>query len=181
MATAPHVTPFQILLEYERAAQAHVAGTAEQTEAPGLWRGIGFRLGRSNLMSSIAEVNEILPPPMMTLVPGVKPWLLGIANVRGNLVSVIDLRLFVTGERTPMGERARILVAKQAGGAVGLLVDEVLGQRTLTDENVPIAAERTEDPVAHYVTHRYEIDGTVWGVFSMAALMKVPAFVQAAG
>ena len=76
------VTPFDLLLDYERQAQAHVAGAAEQVEAPGLWRGIAFRVGTHHLGSGIAEVSEILTLPPMTTIPGTKPWLLGVANIR---------------------------------------------------------------------------------------------------
>lgn len=173
-------TPFEILLEYERLAQAHVAGAAEQVEAPGLWRGIAFRIGARNLMSGIAEVNEILTLPAMTSIPGTKTWLLGVANVRGNLVAIVDLRGFVEGDRTPITDRSRVLVARQQGGAVGLLVDEVLGQRNVTEENLPVDIDTTEDPYARYIARRYELGGAIWGVFSMSALVRTPEFQQAA-
>jgi twitching motility protein PilI len=48
----------------------------------------------------IGEVNEILTLPVLTPVPGTRSWLLGVANVRGNLVPVIDLRDFIEGERS---------------------------------------------------------------------------------
>jgi twitching motility protein PilI len=181
MTDAAASTPYDILLEYERLAVAHVAGAAEQAEAPGMWRGIGFRIGNRHMVSSIGEVNEILTMPAMTAIPGTKPWLMGVANVRGNLVAVVDLRGFVEGTRTPIGDRARVLVARQPGGAVGLLVDEVLGQRSFTDENIPLVDSGADDRYGRFVARRYDLGGTIWGVFSMAVLVKTPEFSQAAG
>jgi twitching motility protein PilI len=178
-ASPATLSPFEILLDYERRAQAHIAGAAEQVEAPGLWRGIAFRIGSNYLCSSIAEVNEILTFPPLTLVPGTKPWLLGVANIRGNLVAVVDLRGFIEGGRTPIVDRSRVLVARQTGGAVGLLVDEVLGQRNFTDENVPLDVAVGDARYDSYIARRYDVSGTTWGVFSMAALLKTPEFVQA--
>ena len=43
-------------------------------------------------IGGIGDVNEILFMPTLAPVPGTKPWLLGVANVRGNLVPVVDLR-----------------------------------------------------------------------------------------
>lgn len=180
-APADAQAPFEILLDYERRAKAHVAGAAEQVEAPGLWRGIAFRVGQHHLCSSIGEVNEILTFPPLTMVPGTKHWLLGVANIRGNLVAVVDLRGFIEGGRTPAVDRSRVLVARQTGGAVGLLVDEVLGQRNFTDENVPLGDVAGDARYDRYITRRYDIGGTTWGVFSMAALLKTPEFVQAQG
>ncbi|MBK8283941.1 MAG: purine-binding chemotaxis protein CheW [Ahniella sp.] len=121
------LSPFETLLDYENRSLSHVAGLPEQIDAPGLWRGIAFRLGRRLLASSITEVTEILSFPVLTGVPGAKPWLMGVANVRGNLVSVIDIKCFVEGERSTHNEKSRVLVIRQQGSLVGLLVDEILG------------------------------------------------------
>jgi twitching motility protein PilI len=172
--------PFDLLLAYEAGARAHSARAAEQAEAPGLWRGIGYRVGRHWMISSIAEVNEILTLPPMTPVPGTKPWLLGVANVRGNLAAIVDLKFFLEGERTMLGDRARVLLARQPGGLVGLLVDEVAGQRNLTDENQPLDEAEDDPRYRPFVRARFAVDGRTWGVFSMAALMRLPEFRQAA-
>ena len=172
-------TPFEVLADYERRSLAHVAGVPEQIEAPGLWRGIGFRIGPRYLVSSINEVNEILTFPSLTLVPGTRTWLLGVANVRGNLVPVVDLRGFLEGERTPIGDRSRVLVARQAGGSVGLLVDEVLGQRNLTDENQAIEYEAEDPRYEPFIAAHYELDGAVWSVFNLAGLVRTAEFLQA--
>src|ERR1700759_2848721 len=89
------LSPFEALATFEKRSLAHTAGLPEQIEAPGLWRGIGFRVGVRYFVSVIAEVNEILTPPLLTQVPGTRRWLLGVANVRGNLVPAIDLRDFI--------------------------------------------------------------------------------------
>ena len=110
------LSPFEALADYERRSLAHVAGMPEQIEAPGLWRGIGFRIGQRYLVSGINEVNEILTPPALTIVPGTRGWLLGVANVRGNLVPVIDLKQYLEGERTQATDSSRVLLVRQAGG-----------------------------------------------------------------
>ena len=109
---ADHIvgTPFEVLADYERRSLAHVAGLPDQIEAPGLWRGIGFRVGVRYFVSVIAEVNEILTPPLLTQVPGTRRWLLGVANVRGNLVPIIDFRDFVEGERSVLTESSRVRI-----------------------------------------------------------------------
>ena len=177
----PLLTPFETLAEYERQSLAHVAGLPEQAEAPGLWRGIGFRIGTRYLVSSISEVNEILTWPALTLVPGTRQWLLGIANVRGNLVPVIDLKLFLGVGRTELSETSRVLLAKQHGGHVGLLVDEVLGQRNIAEEQRIEAQVELDNRYDRYVTENFQLGEVPWGLFSIAALVKTPDFLQAAG
>jgi twitching motility protein PilI len=171
---------FEILLDYERRSLEHVAGMPEQLEAPGLWRGIGFRLGDVYLVSSIAEVSEILRVPTLTNVPGTKAWMLGIANVRGNLMPIVHLRGLLEGEIYKHVDTARVLSVKQAGGSVGLIVDEVLGQRSFVDENKQESKTYLDSPINNHLAHEYVAGTMSWGVFSMASLIKEPEFLQAA-
>ena len=173
--------PFAILAEYERLSLAHQAGVPEQIEAPGLWRGIAFRVGMRQLASGISEVNEIMLPQALTPVPGTQGWLLGVANVRGNLVPVIDLGLFLFGSATLYGERTRILLVRQGNsGNVGLLVDEVAGQRSLSFE-AQADAEGEDDPrLMRFVERNVRLDGQRLGIFSMPRLTRAADFQQAA-
>ena len=79
---------------------AHQPGTPEQIDAPGLWRGVGYRIGAHRLASGFDEVVEILPMPPVTPVPGAQSWVLGVANIRGSLLPIVDLKQFLEGERT---------------------------------------------------------------------------------
>jgi len=175
------LSPFEVLVDYERRSLAHVAGMPEQIEAPGLWRGIGFRLGKRYLVSSISEVNEILTFPALTIVPGTRTWLLGVANIRGNLVPVVDLRGFVEGERLQLTDTSRVLLVRQHGGTVGLVVDEVLGQRNFSEEQRAESVTEEEDPrYGRYVLERYQLGEVLWGLFSMVGLVRTPDFLKAA-
>lgn len=176
----PMLTSFEALVDYERRSLAHVAGVPEQIEAPGLWRGIGFRVGDRYFVSSISEVNEILSmPAALTPVPATRNWLLGVGNVRGNLIAVVDLKQFLVEQRTHVSDRSRVLWVKQAGGGVGLLVDEVLGQRNLTDEQ-RVDAEGESDPrLARFVTENVMLNDRKWGMFSVVELTRASDFQQA--
>ncbi|MCE7950454.1 MAG: chemotaxis protein CheW [Xanthomonadales bacterium PRO7] len=177
---SPLLSPFEALADYERRSLAHVAGMPEQIEAPGLWRGIGFRIGQRYMVSGIHEVNEILTPPALTIVPGTRGWLLGVANVRGNLVPVIDLKQYLEGERTQVTDASRVLLVRQAGGSVGLLIDEVLGQRSFSEEQRAEAIGEDDERYGRFVGEKYPLGEMHWGQFSMATLVRSPDFVQAA-
>jgi twitching motility protein PilI len=174
------LSAFDVLLDFEKRSLEHVAGMPEQLEAPGLWRGIGFRLGDVYLVSSIAEVAEILRVPLMTSVPGTKAWMLGIANVRGNLLPIVHLRGLLEGEPYKAVETARILSVKMPGGAVGLVVDEVLGQRSFVDENKQDKRTYLDSPISAYLLHEYVAGTMSWGVFSVSSLLRESEFMQAA-
>jgi twitching motility protein PilI len=180
MVTAAASRPYDVLADYERRSLSHVAGLPEQIEAPGLWRGIGFRLGTRNLAAGFGEVVEIITLPPLTPVPGAEIWLLGVANIRSNLLPVVDLKLFMEGERTVQHESTRALVVKQTGGNVAVLIDELFGQRNFTDANKTELDGIDDGRYGTFVKQAYRLGDTVWGVFSMALLARTPEFRQAA-
>lgn len=172
---------FALLADYERRSLEHDPGLPEQIEAPGLWRAIGFRVGDRHFVSGIDEISEILmSPPPVTSIPATRPWLLGVANVRGNLIAVVDLKHFLFEQRTHVTGRARVLVVKQSGGNVGLLIDELLGQRNLADADRADAEGEADPRLARFVTENVTTDASRLGCFSMQALTHAPEFQHAA-
>ena len=121
--------PFQRLLEIEQKCRASAAALPSLDSDKDEWSGIGFRIGDTEFLSKMGEVKEILDPPEYTKVPGVQSWVVGIANVRGSLLPLMDLKGFVTGESLANRNNGRVLVISHNGINIGLIVDEVLGMR----------------------------------------------------
>lgn len=180
MAIQAPATPFDLLADYERRSLAHVAGLPEQLEAPGLWRGVGYRIGRRRLASAFDEVVEILPMPQVTPVPLAQAWMLGVANVRGNLLPVVDLKLFLEGERTVLHENLRVLVVRQPDGDVAVTIDQLYGQRSFHEEQHVPAEGIAQGRYAHFIDRAYRLGEDTWGVFSLDRLSRTPEFRQAA-
>jgi twitching motility protein PilI len=177
---APASGAFALLAEYERRSLAHSVGLPDQLDAPGLWRGVGYRVGRRMLASSFEEVIEILPMPPVTSVPGAQPWMLGVANIRGSLLPIVDLKQFLEGERTVLQESQRVLIVRQPGGDVAVTIDELFGQRSFLEED-EVSAERISDGrYAHFIDRAYQNADATWGVFSLDRLGRTPEFRQAA-
>jgi twitching motility protein PilI len=172
---------FSLLQDYEKRSIAHSAAAPEVSEEPGHWRAVAFRMGAYLLASSFDQVIEITSIPPMTVVPRSEPWLLGVANSRGNLLPIVDFKLFIFGERTLMHDGQRMLVVQQAGGMVAVVVDELFGQRFFNDSMlVDEAAAFNEGRLGHFVSKAYAAFGKTWGVFDMDLLTRTPEFRQAA-
>ena len=75
-------------------------------------------------MTSVAEVGR---PPGLTRVPGLPEWVAGVANWRGRVLAVLDLRSLLAGEVGALGRRGRLVVLSHEGIRVGLLVESVTG------------------------------------------------------
>lgn len=184
MAGELTTTAYAVLLDYERRALEHRAeAPASQQAGPQLWRGLSFSVQGIETVSAIGEIAEILVPPSLTFVPGAQPWLRGIANLRGTLLTVVDLGHFLFDAPTHYDDRNRVLVVRQRGtAATGLLVGAVLGQRAF-DEAAAVVSEDVVDPrMLAYVPYAFA-DGAgerFWPVLSLPTLLRAQAFLDAA-
>ena len=177
MASAQPI--FENLQEYASRAAAHEVDPEKRARGA-TWAGVVFRIGDARLTVGIDRIGEILNFPAFTPIPGAKPWLLGLANVRGNLVTLIDLAWFLSGVRSPITMRSRLLSAELQNRPVGLLVDEVYGQRHFFPGDAKPAAQYEDTPLKDYVDRQYELNQNVWGVLNLDRLFSTTQFLNAA-
>lgn len=174
--------PFDLLREMERRSRNAAAGAPEGTDLSlEEWVGVGFRIGTERFLVPRSEVREVLMvPPAITWVPGAKSWVRGLANVRGHLLPLIDLRDFL-GSGLGGGDRsARVLVANSPEFPVGLLVDEVFGFRRFLDRERSGEGPATVVRADRFLDGCFQRAGEVWPVFSMARLLEARDFQRAA-
>ena len=173
-------SPLQVLRDMERWFREKAHELPRQVEAKEDWMGIGFRLGEQLLVAPLDEVVEILTYPGMSKVPGSKEWVRGIANVRGNLLPIMDLQGYLKGRAGMPNRRSRVLVVNHRGVFSGLVVDEVLGLKHFMPEQRDDSFMSIDDALKPYVRSGFIIGDESWGVFSMHQLAEAPQFLQAA-
>jgi purine-binding chemotaxis protein CheW len=94
------------------------------------------RLGGSRYALPMESVAEVGRPPSLTRVPGVPSWLAGVANWRGRVLAVLDLRPLLAGAGEPLDRRARLVVLHRGSVPVGLLTEGVEGTHELHDDQL---------------------------------------------
>jgi len=99
---------------------------------------VSFLLGQEKYGVETRYVREVCPMNELTLLPGTPPFVLGIVNVRGQVLSVIDIgKLFDLPQRG-VGELDRIIVLQHGGMELGLLGNSILGVKQVSvDELQP--------------------------------------------
>ncbi|MGA9851528.1 MAG: chemotaxis protein CheW [Gammaproteobacteria bacterium] len=172
--------PFELLQELERRSRVAASGRGREAAHQEEWVGVGFRVGRAYLVSSREEVREVLPFPGVTRLPGAKPWLLGLANVRGQLLPVTDLNTFFGGPPTDIGRNTRVLMVNHADIPAGLLVDEVRGFRRFVASEQVEAVPEILPGMTPFITGAYKAGDELWGVLGVHGLVETPAFLHAA-
>lgn len=159
-----------------RAQEAMVPATMVKEED---WQGLAFVLDGVKVVSAMYEVRELLPyPESVTRVPGTKGWMLGLANIRGELLPIIDLQQFIGGGGVVVNDHSRVLVIRNRGASMGLLVSSVLGMRHLPFDK-QVADAHFDGALGRYIYDVFGLEDGIWPVFSMAALANDEHFMTA--
>jgi twitching motility protein PilI len=174
--------PFELLREMERRSRSNlVTSPGEQSAGTEEWVGIGCLLGEERFLIERNQIREVMMmPTMVTRVPGSKNWVAGLANLRGQLLPVIDLRLLL-GAGSSQGIRtARVLVAEQGEILAGIIVDEVFGFRRFNNSEFTTDLPETTLRCERYLDGACLRGADVWPVFSIHKLMEAQEFQKAA-
>jgi twitching motility protein PilI len=173
--------PFELLREMERLSSLALGGGISQGADSEEWVGIGFKLANEKFLVERDEIREVMIlPAELTRVPGAKDWVAGLANLRGHLLTVIDLRMFL-GAGTSKGIRTgRVLVLDSPEMPVGIIVDEVFGFRRFNDSEFTETIQETELRCERYMKGACIRGTDVWPIFSLKKLLDASEFQQAA-
>jgi twitching motility protein PilI len=134
---------------------------------------LGVEIGGERYLLDLLEAGEIVPVPPLTSVPLTQPWYLGLANIRGSLVGVVDLARYFReprgqqgAEPAARGPAARLVTfAPVLGLPCGFLVTRVHGLRQAAD--------------MHPQDGRLvDADGNAWTTLALAPLARDERFLH---
>ena len=160
------------LRDYQRdlAARLQSAGAGRAASK------LGLEVGGERWLVDLTDAGEVIPVPGITPVPLTRPWFRGVASIRGNLYSVVDIGAFLGGGAALPGEQARLLLLSERfrlGSA--LLVDRSLGLR-----NPQELRERPASPQrAPWIKAEYDdAQGEHWRELDVPQLVQDPEFLN---
>ena len=162
---------------------AAVAGTPPEIAV----RAVGFRVAGWDLATPVGLLSEVWSCPRLAVVPHTEPWLLGVANYRGRLLTVVDLSGYVAAQPARRGLASRLLVVDRDPVLCGLLVDEVHGLKRMPADRDPAAPIRTSvaqpgmPPRLQAGTAGcWQSEGARWWYWDPSSLIAQPEFARAA-
>jgi purine-binding chemotaxis protein CheW len=139
---------------------------------------VGFQVGRETYGVPITSLHEIVRVPEITAVPDAPDYLEGVINLRGKIVSVMDLRKRFGDKNATLKKQNRILVVEHAGKLAGLIVDSA-------SEVLKIAGEDVEAPPAVFqegglncVTGLGKVRGRLIVLLDMTKLLAPASLLQ---
>ncbi len=171
-------SPFELLRTLDARWRRNSTGLPVAKAVVDDWIGIGFSINQVSLLAKMDDVNEILPPPATIRVPGVTHWVKGLANIRGNLMPVLDMNGFLYGKPTEIRKESRILIINKLGVVAALLVDEVYGLRRFKPEEHQEKSQSDVGSLGDYLAGTFVDQVRRWNVFSVEKLAREEQFLR---
>jgi twitching motility protein PilI len=157
----------------ERMQAAKIGGATHTNQ-------LGLQIGSLRVLISLAQAGEIVPLSTITPVPLTQDWFLGVANIRGNLVSVADLGRFTGGAQTPIDKDSRVVAFGPAlNFNAALLVSQVLGLRNMAQLRPAEPAEQQSSERAAWCSATWvDSEGQIWQELDLEQATHDARFLQ---
>ena len=150
-------------------------GPVAETRQPGMNRElhiVGFQIGRETYGVPITSLHEIVRVPEITAVPDAPDYMEGVINLRGKIVSVIDLRKRLGFKEVVSSRRNRILVVEHNGRLCGLMVDSASEVLKVPTSDIEPASAVFQDGGLNCVTGLGKYRGRLIVLLDMAKLLE---------
>jgi twitching motility protein PilI len=136
---------------------------------------LGVEIGGRSVLVNLQEIRETLPMVEVQSVPLVKPWFLGVSNVRGVLYAINDLAHFLDGVYTAMTPTTRmLLIDDSVAPNAAFLADRLLGLRNL--DLMKKRRDETRDTICLKPETYEDSDNRIWQVLDCNRLVRSKEF-----
>lgn len=133
-------------------------GEQGHAETRHLIKYVSFMLAAERYALSAAKINEVLRYTDITPVPGSPDFILGIINLRGNVVTVVDARTMFGLEWRPPTQQSRIVVVEIEDFIAGILVDQVAAVVDLDASCIDAAPDTGDQAAARFIRGVYNME-----------------------
>ena len=133
-----------------------------------------FSLGDQMFAAPIANVFELSLPPDVIMVPNTPQWMLGVANMRGEIISIVDLMGFLNMSQENQKKPSRMIIAQTNDRQMmlGLTVDRINGiQYFAADEILPVP-QKAPGQSAAYLKGAFAHEDTMVAIFDLEKLLQ---------
>src|SRR5271155_860567 len=139
---------------------------------------VGFQIGRETYGVPITSLHEIVRVPEITAVPDAPDYLEGVINLRGKIVSVMDLRKRFGIQQVVLKKQNRILVVEHSGKLAGLIVDSASEVLKIPSEDVEAPPTAFQEGGLNCVTGLGKVRGRLIVLLDMTKLLAPASLLQ---
>ena len=145
--------------------------TDEHAFAKKTKRVLVFSLGGENYAIEIAQTREVIRPIQITRVPNTPEFITGIMNLRGEVISIIDIRYFFDLEQKEKTKNIRIIITDVIGEPLGIIVDKVLDTTDIEIDSIQPPLATLKGSLAEYTKGQIKMGKNILILLDLAKIM----------
>ena len=133
---------------------------------------VTFSLGRENYCVPLDQAKEVIQPSDITQVPNSPDFIAGIINLNGEIVAILDIRIFFgLGEEEKSKDR-RILITDVTGSCVGIMVDRVKAIAEIEEESIQPPLATLKGKLAEYTKGEVQMGEDIVALLDLAKILN---------
>lgn len=154
-------------------------GSAVSQDAQSL-QSLHFRVGQYDLLLPLDTSTEIINKIDYSPIPNSRPWLMGIASRRGQLLTLIDLKNFLFATESSSSLKNKRIIATKVGQVfLGLVVDQVVGMARLWEMQSEASHPADwDDVIVELLRGIYRVDDTYFGLCDIEKIVHNQRFME---
>lgn len=171
--------PFELVKELEQRVNSHALPLSKNTGQDNSWQAIAFMLDEQTMLINMSDVAEVSPQPPVTRLPGVQRWVKGIANVRGEVLTVVDLHEFFHLDTPRNPALSRVIAIERGDTRLGILVDRIVGMRQIGSQKTKYApSDSCPEKIKNCVSGSVEFEENWMDIFDTEKLVTHEQFLN---
>jgi purine-binding chemotaxis protein CheW len=130
---------------------------------------VEFALGHERYAFESSYVSEVYPLRDLIPIPCTPAFVLGIVNIRGQLLPVIDLNEFLDLRKREETEHAKVIILDSGGVRLGVIADSIVGVRAIATGQIQVSLLTLTGPRAELLKG---VDGERLAILDAAAIVS---------
>lgn len=169
---------FNYLNELDKQFSPELGSAISQDEQS--LQSLHFRIDNYDLLLPLDTSTEVINRIDYAPIPISRPWLLGVASIRGQLLTLIDLKNFLFNLDSPSNlKHKRIITARADQVFLGLVVDQVIGMAQLWEMQSEVRHPASwEDSVVDVLRGIYRKDDAYFGLCDIEKIVHNQRFME---
>jgi len=144
--------PNKIIIEIDETEQ-----DAKESVKKDVVRVLQFRLSSEHYCVAIDQVKEVITIPEITRVPLTPEFVVGVINLRGEIICVLDIRNFFSLSEIEKTGDARIIISDVTGSLTGILVDRIEGTVEIDKDTIQAPLATLKEEMRRYTTGQAQL------------------------
>lgn len=132
---------------------------------------IGIQLNNEIYGISVEKIKTIVKPLQITSIPGTPPHIMGLMNLHGEILCVVDVKILLNIGKSVPTDNSRVVVIKTVEGPVGVFCDEVTDIYDIVKENIEASLSTLSEGISAYIQGQMQVESGLMGILDIEKLL----------